>query len=164
MLHYHCECIEARTVLCVLTITTASHRVLSWWVLSRMGRLCMYALLQVLSLFFSSSPSIILLVVLVSDKQRTPDIVVIHSSQPFNAKIFLPSSLCVSCCVHVRITSWACGVHGQKSRIRLQGIFSASRHDFVISNELQLDYESTMVVAVIYFCCISLSSFYIHPH
>lgn len=104
--------------------------------------LCMSALLKILSLsFLFTLLHTTCCVGLVSDK---------HHASP-HPSLSIPSVppfflVCLYCCAHVRITSWACGEHGLKPQTMRQGIFLASLHECVISQELHMEYESSTVV------------------
>lgn len=98
--------------------------------------LCMSAPLQT-SVCLSSSPCIMLLVVLVSDKHHT-----VFSNKCLVILSFLLSFS--NCCVHVRITSWACGELGPKPQNMLRGITLALRTFENISRTL-LRNDSVMI-------------------
>lgn len=100
--------------------------------------LCMSAPLQT-SVCLSSSPCIMLLVVLVSDKHHTV----------FSTKRLVILSLLLSfsnCCVHERITSWACGELGLKPQNMLRGITLASLHTFENISWTLLRNDSVMII------------------
>lgn len=100
--------------------------------------LCMSAPLQT-SVCLSSSPCIMLLVVLVSDKHHT-----VFSSKCLVILSFLLSFS--NCCVHVRITSWACGELGLKPQNMLRGITLASLRTFENISWTLLRNDSVMIM------------------
>lgn len=126
-----------------MTVTTASHRALSWWFLPntlRGHQLSAHQLCpdpQFVSHPAQQAACCVGSVSVINIIHWAPA----SFSHPGSSvpKSCTSCSLCVS--TDVFITSWVCAAHGLEPQTMLQGIILAPQHESVKSCQLQLEYE-----------------------
>lgn len=134
------------------SLTQSTQLVVSFQDVKVTQSLCMSGLVKVLSLSsLYPASSCLLCLIRVSGKHHCIQHQISSSSLP-HPSLSMPNSCPPSSpvffhlCLHERITSWVCGEDGLKPQTKHWGFNLVLQCGFGISHQLQLEYESMMVV------------------